>query len=223
MFQKNLNSKFAYTLKGRTYRPSLAVLRLIYSSSITKNDWGASKFTGYKALLKESHYFDQNRRCAYCRISLRADAYWDELDHIVAQTIKEEWILYPKNLVVSCKPCNSLKNADDTRSNLTSNRFPLYSNGFTVFNPHFDNWSDHFEVIKGIFLRGKPGTKGPETYKICHLYRYHIAIAYAEENGYKNKKTFRRLTHRLRDTDLNDKQIENIQLAINHIVKRKKS
>jgi hypothetical protein len=222
MIWVGLNKILNYTLKGKTFRPSLTDLRLIYNPAIRKENWDDPTFKKYKDEIKDSHYFDQGRRCAYCRLKLRTDAYWDELDHIVPQTIMGEWIFYPKNLVVSCKPCNSLKNAFDTRANNLSNRFPLYSNGFTVFNPHFDIWADHFEIFKEIFLRGKPGTKGPATYSNYKLYRYHIIVGYSEESRFRSRKTLRRLTHLLREPSLTLKQIENIQKAIAHMVKVKK-
>jgi len=222
MFWTSLNKKLDYTLKGKTYRPTQAEIRLIYLPSIKRSDWSNNNYKNYKDSLKNLHYFGQTKRCAYCRLNLRVDAYWDELDHIVAQTTKGEWIFYPKNLVVSCKPCNSLKNATDTRANPANPRFPLHSNGFTVFNPHFDKWSDHFEIVKGIFLRGKTGTKGPNTYEEYHLYRYHITLGYAEELRYKNQKTYRRLTHLLRDTSLTAKQVKSLQDGIKHLVESRK-
>lgn len=218
----DLNRKFNYTLKGKTYRPLPAFLRLIYLPTITKNDWGNDTYKVYKKSLKESHYFDQNTRCAYCRLKLRVGAYWDELDHIIPQSIKGDWIFYPKNLVVSCKPCNSLKNDFDTRVNNARNLFPLFSRGFKVFNPHFDEWSDHFEIHRGIFLRGKIGTKGPETYNAYRLYRYHIAIGYSEEKRFRSKKTYRRLTHLLRESGLTTDQIKGLQDAVKYIIKLRK-
>lgn len=222
MFWINLNRKFNYTLKGKTYRPSLNELRLIYRPTIKKDNWGDIEYKEYKDSLKEHHYFNQDRRCAYCRLQLRVDAYWDELDHVIPQSIKGNWIFYPKNLVVSCKPCNSLKNAFDTRTNLGSTLFPLFSGGFQVYNPHFDEWSDHFEIHKDIFLRGRANTKGPATYQAYRLYRYHIIVAYSEEKRYRSKKTYRRLTHLLREPNLTSKQIEALQEAIKHIIKLRK-
>lgn len=222
MFWTNLNNQLDYSLKNKAYRPSLAELRLIYLPTITKSDWSKPAYQNYKESLKKSHYFNQGKRCAYCRLKLRIDAYWDELDHVVPQSIKGEWIFYPKNLVTSCKPCNSLKKATDTRSNPSNPLFPLNSKGFNVFNPHFDTWSDHFEIIKRIFLRGKAGTKGPATYNKYHLYRYQITLGYAEELRYKTQKTYKRLTHLLRDPELTINQIQSLQDGIKHLIEAKK-
>jgi 5-methylcytosine-specific restriction endonuclease McrA len=219
MFRTNLSRRFDYSLRGLAYRPTIAERKDIYSPSVRKEDWNHSTYKQYKSTLKQKHYYGQNLRCAYCRVRLRIDAYYDELDHIVPQSDRGNWIFYPKNLVVACKPCNSLKNADKILTNPSQSRFPLFSAGFLVFNPHFDRWADHFEIHKGIFLRGKPGTKGPKTYEVCHLFRYHIVLEYSEELRYRNKRTLRRLTHLLRDPSLSNKQIAEIQKAIFHLLR----
>lgn len=220
----NLNKKFSYTLKGKAYRPSINERKIIYDSSINATYWSkkGSDYMSYKASLKKEHYFGQTRRCAYCRTPLRGDAYWEDLDHIVAQTINGSWIFYPKNLIVTCQPCNRLKNADNVLTNPIATRFPLNSNGFKIFNPHFDNWQDHFIVENWIFLKGIPGSKGPETYKHCHLYRMDIIIAYSDEQRIWSALTMKRLTHRLKTVQKGSKEEASIQAAILHMINRKK-
>ena len=156
MFNKNLNNRFSYSLIGKTYKPLIPEFRLIYDPKVDSEFWTTKKgaYENYKNELKKTHYFGQNRRCAYCRKRLRADAYWEDLDHIVAQSKKGNWIYYPKNLIVTCPPCNRLKNANETLTNPNASRFPLYTGGFRTFNPHFDKWEDHFVIEKGIFLKG---------------------------------------------------------------------
>lgn len=224
MFPKDLNTKFNYTLKGETYSPSLLELRLIYDKGVTEDDWKKKghNYKTFKKTLKEKHYFGQTRRCAYCRAKLRTDGYWEDLDHVVAQSEKGNWIFYPKNLIVTCEPCNRLKNASTTLVNPNTNYFPLYSKGFNIFNPHFDKWSDHFEIEKGIFLKGKPGTKGPSTYIHCHLYRHDVIIEYVDEQRIWSVITMRRLTHRLKETIKGSDEEKHINLAIQHMIKRKK-
>lgn len=224
MFPKNLNNQFNYTLKGKTYVPTKPQFRLVYDKTVTKGFWKKKgDYEVYKKALKKRHYFYQTRRCAYCRTKLRADAYWEDLDHVVAQTEKGNWIFYPKNLIVTCEPCNRLKNAGSTLSNPLTTSFPLYTKGFNIFNPHFDIWSEHFEILNGIFLRGKSGTKGPDTYKHCHLYRHDIIIDYVDEHRIWNVFTMRRLTHRLKETIKGSNEEMHINLAIEHMIQRKKS
>lgn len=217
-----LNYKLNFTLKGRIVELDSTTIRLVYDKKIQKSDWREKNYHNYLNNIKDTYYFAQDRRCAFCRTRVRIGAYWEEIEHIVAQSKVGAWIYYPKNLVIACKPCNSLKNADETRSNITSKYFPLHSNGFTVFNPHFDKWSDHFKIEKGIFLTAKTNTKGPNTYKKYHLFRYHIAIAYSEELRFSKKKTYRRLTHKLTDNTLTTEQILGIQEGISYIIKLKK-
>ena len=222
MLTKNLNKVFDYTLKGKTYIPKRIEFRLIYNKNIKKSDWNNSNFKVYRQELKLKHYFGQSMRCAYCRVQLRADAYWEDLDHIVSQNDKGSWIFYPKNLIVTCEPCNRLKNANLTLANPKADRFPLFSNGFNIFNPHFDRWSDHFEIINGIFLKGKQNTKGPATYEHCHLYRSDVIIYYVDQQRIWNVLTMRRLTHKLKDSIKGSIEEIHILKAINHLIQRKK-
>lgn len=222
MFPKDLNNTFDYTLKGKTYRPSLQERAWVYRT-VDKSDWKkqGAQYAQYKKSLKEKHYFGQTRRCAYCRATLRTDAYWEDIDHVVSQSSKGSWIFYPKNLIVTCEPCNRLKNADSVLTNPNASYFPLHSRGFNIFNPHFDNWSDHFVIEKGIFLKGRPGTKGPATYAHCHLYRHDVIIEFVDEQRIWNVFTMRRLTHRLKAAQKGSPEEEHINLAIQHMIKRK--
>jgi len=224
MFPRDLNRKFNYTLLGKTYKPTSQEFRLIYSKDVTKSYWKKSGvlYKNYKIALKKQHYFEQTRRCAYCRTKLRTDAYWEDLDHIVAQSEREDWIFYPKNLIVTCEPCNRLKNATSTLSNPNLTYFPLHSAGFNIFNPHFDNWSDHFVIEKGIFLKGIPGTKGPNTYKRCQLYRHDVIVEFVDEQRIWNVITMRRLTHRLKNTIKGSEEEAHINHAIQHLITRKR-
>jgi len=223
MFPINLNRKYNYTLINKTYIPNLIELHLISNINIDKSYWSKQgKYLEYKIAVKKEHYFGQKRRCAYCRKTLRTDAYWEDLDHIVAQTEKENWIFFPQNLIVTCEPCNRLKNAELTIKNPMLSVFPSNSSDFKIFNPHFDNWSDHFEIFKGIFLRGIPGTKGPNTYKYCHLYRHDVIINNVDESRIWGMYTMRRLTHRLKEVNKNDVEYNQIVNAIAHMINRKK-
>jgi 5-methylcytosine-specific restriction endonuclease McrA len=223
MFPKNLNSFYNYTLKGNTYVPTALEVRLIYNKNIDKSYWKKQgDYFEYRKALKTKHYFGQGRRCAYCRCELRTDAYWEDLDHIVSQEERQNWIYYPKNLIVTCEPCNRLKNDNSTLNNISIKYFPLTSKGFNIFNPHFDKWSDHFEIFNDFFLRGRPSTKGPETYKYCHLYRHDVIIANVDEQRIWRVYTMRRLTHRLKFLTKGSPEEVHLQKAIDHMLNRKK-
>ena len=101
--------------------------------------------------------------------------------------------------------------------------FPVNSNDFNIFNPHFDNWSDHFEIFNDIFLRGKPNTKGPNTYKYCQLYRHDVIINNVDENRIWNVFTMRRLTHKLKNVEKDSREFLQISKAIDHMIQRKKN
>lgn len=220
----NLNRKFNYTLKGKTFRPSRTQFNLIYDLNTNISYWAKTgkTYVDYKNELKKEHYFGQLRRCAYCRTKLRANAYWEDLDHIVPQSVREQWLFYPKNLIATCQPCNRLKKADNTLLDPNAIRFPLHSNGFKIFNPHFDNWSDHFKIEKGIFIKGISGTKGPQTYEYCNLHRMDIILDYSDEQRIFSVLTMRRLTHRLKDVEIGSREEQSIRNAIVHMIRRKK-
>lgn len=221
----DLNAEFAYTLRGYSHRPAnWQEARMVYSKDIRAHYWKKKgDYTTYKINVRQAHYYGQMERCAYCRTRLRAEGYWEDLDHVVAQTDKGNWIYFPKNLVVTCAPCNRLKNAEPTLSNVHRRHFPLYSKAFNIFNPHFDEWSDHFEVQKGIFIKGIPGTKGPNTYKYCKLFRTDVIVHCVDEQRiWQNDETYKSLTHRLREVDLDSIEAEGIMGAINEIARRKK-
>jgi len=224
MFPINLNKKYNYTLINKTYIPDILELKLISNKSIDKSYWSnRGRYFEYKKAVKIEHYFGQIRRCAYCRRTLRTDAYWEDLDHVVAQSEKEKWIFFPKNLIVTCEPCNRLKNAELTIKNPMLDTFPDKSSDFKIFNPHFDEWSDHFEIFKGIFLRGKPNTKGPNTYKYCKLYRHDVIINNVDEQRIWSIFTMRRLTHRLKEVAKDSVEYFHTLEAINHMIARKKN
>lgn len=220
----NLNKKYNYTLKGKTFKPSKIQFNLIYNSDVNSVNWNKKPkdYLTYTKQLKIEHYFGQIRRCAYCRTQLRSDAYWEDLDHVVPQSIREQWMFYPKNLIATCLPCNRLKNAENTLFNPNATRFPLHSKGFTIFNPHFDNWSDHFRIEKGIFIKGIAGTKGPKTYTYCELFRTDVILYYSDEQRIFSVFTMRRLTHRLKTVQKGSREEESIRNAIVNMIKRKK-
>lgn len=225
MFLINLNKRYSYTLLNKTYTPSIDENLIIYDVNIDDTYWTKRNkvYKDFKVNLKQSHYFGQIRRCAYCRAKLRTDAYWEDLDHVVSQNEKVKWMFIPKNLIVTCEPCNRLKNANSTLTNPATNVFPNFSDDFNIFNPHFDNWTDHFEIFKGIFLRGIPGTKGPATYKHCHLYRYDVIINNVEEQILWGSNSMKRLTQRLKEVAVDSVEYNHIQRAINHMIQRKKN
>lgn len=222
MFPINLNNKYRYTLVNKTYTPSPNESTLINDPLIDITFWKkkGTGYVSYKKTIKEHHYFGQQQRCAYCRSKLRTDAYWEDLDHVVAQTTREKWIFYPKNLIVTCGPCNRIKNADVTLTDPTLVNFPTNSSEFTIFNPHFDRWEDHFEIFNGIFLRGRAGTKGPATYSHCHLYRYDIIINNVDERR-SGIWTMKRLTHMLSKIEKDTNEYDHIKKAITHLIRKK--
>ena len=186
----------------------------------TPSDWNNSAYTHYKTNLKKDHLRKQKGRCAYCRKQIEIDGYYEDLDHVIAKTIKPEWMIKPKNLVVACNACNRLKRKDATlRSGYVGLSFPSDSNDFIVFNPHFDQWSDHFGIEDDLFLVAKPNSKGKETIKICRLWRYHIPLNYAREKRLlAHPDTKKKLTQRLNLTTKGSQDYNSINQSIIYLI-----
>jgi len=219
LFKTNLNKKLNYSLIDKTYRPTRGEREIIYIDEIDETYWtkGGASYQRYKSNLKNKHYHKQKRKCAYCRKDLEIDADYDHLDHIVNQKRKPMWLFYPKNLVVTCHPCNMRKNADATLDDDNRVRFPLFSKAFTIFNPHFEHWSDHLYIEDGIFLKAIPHSKGLETIKVCKLYRHQVILNFAKELNLRENKTYKKLTQRIRNTKIGSRDHKALQKALDHI------
>jgi hypothetical protein len=216
-----------YTLKDLIPELDAAEEAIIAANPLTdKKQWTDTAYGPIKLRLKKELYFYQFDRCAYCRRVIEADAKYEPMDHIVAKSIKPEWMFEPHNLVVTCDSCNNLKNDDPTLAiaHINDNDYPQTSDSFLVFNPHFDTWSEHLQYEDEIFLVGVPGSKGPDTIRICKLYRYNIIINRAKELKLEQKTPAERTLERFGNMQPGnpDYQLMHDQLlqAISYFIKR---
>ncbi len=154
-----------------------------YADTITNNphsegeNWSLGCYGGLKNHVKR-HYADlQEDICVYCRIDVNYGGYGEPIEHIVPKSDKPEWMFEPRNLALSCYPCNTKKKADNTLSatGLASVNYPISSDDFTIYHPHFDTWTAHIDVYYEFFLKPKTD-KGRETFEVCQLYRLDLPI-----------------------------------------------
>jgi uncharacterized protein (TIGR02646 family) len=216
-----------YTLKNLIPELNAVEDAIIAANPLTdKKQWTNGTYNSIKLRIKEELYFNQYDRCAYCRRVIEADAKYEPMDHIVAKSIKPEWMFEPHNLVVTCDSCNNLKNDDPTltTAHINDNNFPQTSDSFLVFNPHFDTWSEHLRYEDDIFLVGVPNSKGADTIRICKLYRYNIIINRAKELKLEQKTPTERAIQRFGNMQPSnpDYQLmrDQLLLAMSHFLQR---
>lgn len=193
-----------YSLKDKTYQvKNEEQIILNANPAYLKDDWEKSCFKGLKSNVRKHYARRQNRKCAYCRITISPDGSGNAIEHIMPRIKKPQWMFVQHNLSIACINCNSSKGIKNTmiqhENNYghSPNHCPAVTNEFKIFNPHFDKWSDHFEIQDDFFLVPKPNTKGPDTYKFCNLHRYIIVLDYIDELSVR-KKSFKSITKRLR-------------------------
>lgn len=201
----DLNRVFDYSLNGQI--PTItarAQAKITAHIIVDKDDWGDSFSTTFISEVKEFYSRKQGHKCGYCRTRITPDGYTEPVEHITPRKLKPNWMFVIHNLVVSCGGCNSNKGTDNV---LTSNEnaygnndvnCPADSANYRIFNPHFDQWSDHFEIEEGYFLKPKPNTKGPYTYSLCGMKRYHIVVDYMFQQNIRKPFSNKILISRIR-------------------------
>ena len=225
-FLKNLKM-FDYTLKDLIPDLSADEAKILVDYPLTdKKQWIDIKYDKIKSRIKKQLYLRQFDRCAYCRKIIEGGAKYEPLDHLVAKSIKPQWMFEPCNLILTCDSCNNLKSADPTLSTMyaSSTSFPKSSDAFIIFNPHFDKWSDHLQYEDEIFLVAVPNSKGQETIRICMLYRYNIIINRAKELKLEQKAPATKALHRLNNLSITSSNYilikDELIKAVDHFIER---
>lgn len=187
-------------------------------------DWNLSCYNPLKAHIKQHYSIIQDDLCCYCKISLRFGGYGEPIEHIVPKDDRPRWMFEPKNLALSCYPCNTKKNADNTLS-LSGRRsrvYPTTSSGFLIYQPHFNNWDTHFEIFRSYFLKPKT-QKGRETFKVCELYRINLPLDKAKMKDISETSfRIRIISKVLLDPDSTNNIINQCQEISTEIIKRAK-
>lgn len=150
-------------------RQAIAELK---AKGLKAKHWDSKKkfIISFKKNLSDDMYKKQNKRCAYCRISVPMSTVPMHRDHIVYKDGHPQWIFHPENLCIACPICNSWKGTTEVLANPQTSTYPTTSDGFKIIHPLYDKYSDHIELIGGVLYKGKT-KKGIFTINTCHLYR----------------------------------------------------
>lgn len=151
-------------------------------------NWSLPCYNALKAYIKEHYSILQEDVCCYCKINLRHGGYGEPIEHIVPKKDRPQWMFLPINLALSCYPCNTKKNADNTLSvnGLASVDYPEDHTGFSIYHPHFDNWIEHIVEFRDFFLL-PISDKGRETFSVCELYRLNLPLDKAKQRNWQEE------------------------------------
>lgn len=201
-----------------------------YANTIANNpqnigtDWNLGAYSAMKQHIKDYYSILQEDICCYCKTPLRHGGYGEPIEHIVPKDDRPDWMFIPKNLALSCYPCNTKKNADNTLSarGLASANYPTTADGFIIYHPHFNKWDNHFKVFHNYFLI-PTSPKGRTTFKVCELYRFNLPLDKAKMRGI-NEETIRAkvLTKVFNDPDATPQVINQCKEISKEIIRRAK-
>ena len=164
-----------------TEKEKLAIEELT-NKGLVPGDWNSQKagITEFKDHIREYMYYEQNCRCAYCRIELPIACCYGQREHIVPKTPHPKWMFEPRNLCFACEKCNNFKWDEEVLKKPHAVAYPTDSKAFMIINPFLDKYSDHIELKEGIIYVGKT-KKGRFTIDTCHLYRPELALERAKK------------------------------------------
>lgn len=187
-------------------------------------NWSLGCYSALKAHVKEHYSIIQNDVCCYCKINLRHGGYGEPIEHVVPKSDRPQWMFIPKNLALSCYPCNTKKNADNTLSatSITSVDYPSVHTGFSIYHPHFDNWNEHIQVFHEYFLL-PTSDKGRETFTVCELFRLNLPLDKAKQKNWEEEPFRTRIIEQiLLDNSASSELIEQCKEISKEIIRRAK-
>lgn len=163
-----------------TEKERLAIEELA-NKGLDSGDWNSKK-TGIKEFkdhISDHMYFEQNCRCAYCRIELSNANTFLQREHIIPKAPHPQWMFEPHNLCITCEKCNNYKGDKEVLRNQYAVAYPTDSKDFLIVNPFLDKYSDHIELRDGIVYVGKT-KKGCFTIDTCKLFMPDLALERAK-------------------------------------------
>ncbi|ANN28430.1 hypothetical protein MX824_000351 [Vibrio parahaemolyticus] len=142
--------------------------------NISSEDWSDERFSALRRKMKSHYISEQGNRCCYCLQELKSSRHdlWD-LEHIVPRKANPSFMFEPINLCVSCKDCNSKKDAYVPLVNKGVKKVPIKSDRYKIIHAHLDEYRDHLIcTFPGDFYKAIDD-KGEETIVKCGLLRFH--------------------------------------------------
>ena len=171
------------TLKPIVYCKMSAALVARYDAASDKVStyWGHKDVTPVRREIKAHYIREQQHLCCYCGIPDPSTHGLDwDVEHVVAQKPRPEFMFTPENLGVACKECNTSKSAKETLVDPSATPYPSTSDAFLVVHPHFDEWSDH--ILRDHLTYASFTDKGKWTIEECRLNRFNervVGLRYA--------------------------------------------
>lgn len=137
--------------------------------------WGKDEVTPVRAEIKGHYIREQEGLCCYCGIPDPSThgRDWD-VEHVVAQRPRPDFMFVAENLGVACVECNSKKGKKETLVDPTVTRYPSSSDAFLVVHPHFDRWQDH--ILRDHLTYASFTEKGKWTIEECGLSRFNERV-----------------------------------------------
>ena len=123
--------------------------------------------------IKSFYMEQQDFRCCYCRQPFEDNRIVWHLEHILCESLYEQFLDEPCNLAASCPKCNMFKGKQDVLSSDYSrppNCFPNNSADYIIPHPHFDDYNLHVELRSDLVYKAK-NEKGRNLIRICKLNR----------------------------------------------------
>lgn len=143
--------------------------------------WSDEEVTPVRREIKAHYIEEQQHLCCYCGIPDPATHGLDwDVEHVVSQKRRPEFLFTEVNLGVACRECNSSKSAKETLVDPSAPAYPSTSDAFLVVHPHFDEWSDH--ILRDHLTYASFTDKGKWTIEECRLTRFNervIGLRYA--------------------------------------------
>lgn len=158
--------------------------RCIKDNFYTYHDWEKGIFDTIKKNIIDHLRPQQGNACCYCKKQLGHDIGEVDIEHIIPKSRYGQFTFTPKNLALSCKPCNTKKSTKEVlKSEVKSH--PRTSSNFKIIHAHYDNYFEHINIVNGCIFVALT-KKGSETITFCELFRLRSVeeanIAYEEMN-----------------------------------------
>lgn len=143
--------------------------------------WNNDEVTPVRLEIKAHYIKEQQYLCCYCGIPDPSNHGLDwDVEHVVSQKRRPEFLFTQVNLGVACRECNGSKSDKETLVDPSAPDYPSTSDAFLIVHPHFDKWSDH--ILRDHLTYASFTKKGKWTVEECRLNRLNervIGLRYA--------------------------------------------
>lgn len=175
-----------------------------------------------KKKLREYYSTEQKGLCAYCRSEIEYDGKHEDLEHIIHKNFKYNWMFEVRNLVLSCKICNTSKGVKHSLKAKfrIEQQFFYESDKYKIIHPQLDYYEQHIQIQDNFFVVGLT-PKGRATILICDLWRPHLAIKKAKKVMLNNHDFALQTLFRLRDLSLPKWERRNLKKLLIDIVNKR--